>query len=186
MGSVLVDYGAEWHMLDLVDDTDTTNHSSDDISTWPLLPQPSGGSGGAWTGVSSWLPVVTVRPITTPSSAWWIARDIEGVLPLALNLHVDAEIQVYYNGVFITSLDNNSQVPVVSVGLPRVEGRLAIRVTQDVRAGLDGLYIDAQVVTASEYPVVRQYPRDDGAGLSAAPRLFPPPKRRQRIVGAYQ
>lgn len=33
--------------------------------------------------------------------------------------------------------------------------------------------------------VVRQHPRDDGLGMSSAPRLYPPPKA-QRIVGGYQ
>jgi len=33
--------------------------------------------------------------------------------------------------------------------------------------------------------VVRQYPRDDGRGLSSAPRLYPPPRARRR-VGGYQ
>ena len=186
MSTVLVDYGAEWRMLDLSSDDDTTDHSMDDLTTWPLLEQPSGGDAGAWTGVPQWSPVVQVRPITTPSSAWWLAVDLVDVMPLALNLHFDARINVYFNGVFLTSTTNPDLVPVVSMDLPRAEGRLAIRVTQHVRGGLDGLYIDPQVEVASLYPVVRQYPRDDGAGLSAAPRLFPPPKRRQRVVGGYQ
>jgi hypothetical protein len=33
-------------------------------------------------------------------------------------------------------------------------------------------------------PAVRLYPRDDGRGMSSAPRLWPPPKNR-RIVGNY-
>lgn len=186
MSTVLVDYGAEWRMLDLSSDDDTTDHSMDDLSTWALLEQPSGGDAGAWTGVPQWSPVVQVRPITTPSSAWWLAVDLVDVMPLALNLHFDARINVYFNGVFLTSTTNPDLVPVVSMDLPRAEGRLAIRVTQHVRGGLDGLYIDPQVEVASLYPVVRQYPRDDGAGLSAAPRLYPPPKRQQRVVGGFQ
>lgn len=202
MSTVLVDYSAEWHMLDLTSDEDWTDHSMDDITTWPLLPQPSGGdregAHASVPGTETWtnpIPVVSQRPITTPSSAWWIARDLEGVRPLALNLHVDASYSVYFNGVAIIIGGVNPQAgatspsslqTVVTHALPRVEGRLAIRVTQHVRGGLDGLYIDPQVVVGSVYPVVRQYPRDDGAGLSSAPRLYPPPKRQQRLVGGFQ
>lgn len=35
-------------------------------------------------------------------------------------------------------------------------------------------------------PVVRMYPRDDGRGMSSAPRIYPVPKGRSRIVGGYQ
>lgn len=38
-------------------------------------------------------------------------------------------------------------------------------------------------VTAT--PATRQFPRDDGAGLSAGPRIHPPPRSR-RTVGGYQ
>lgn len=34
-------------------------------------------------------------------------------------------------------------------------------------------------------PVTRRYPRDDGRGMSSAPRLFPP-SRSARMVGGYQ
>lgn len=47
------------------------------------------------------------------------------------------------------------------------------------------LYIGSDVEAAMVQAVVRQYPRDDGLGLSSAPRIHPPPKGR-RIAGGYQ
>lgn len=35
-------------------------------------------------------------------------------------------------------------------------------------------------------PVVRLYPRDDGRGMSSAPRIWPHLKGRSRIIGGYQ
>lgn len=41
------------------------------------------------------------------------------------------------------------------------------------------------VVVPGSTTVTRQWPRDDGRGLSSGPRLFPPPKSR-RLVGGHQ
>lgn len=41
------------------------------------------------------------------------------------------------------------------------------------------------LVEVDSLPVTRLHPRDDGRGLSSAPRIHPPPKAR-RIVGGYQ
>lgn len=35
-------------------------------------------------------------------------------------------------------------------------------------------------------PVVRLYPRDDGRGMSSAPRIWPRPKGTSRIIGGYR
>lgn len=39
---------------------------------------------------------------------------------------------------------------------------------------------------ATDTPVVRLYPRDDGRGMSSAPRIWPPAKGRSRVIGGYQ
>lgn len=46
---------------------------------------------------------------------------------------------------------------------------------------------DDTVARSTAVPVTRQYPRDDGAGLSSARRIHPPPKNRARArwVGGY-
>lgn len=40
--------------------------------------------------------------------------------------------------------------------------------------------------TICDSPVVRLFPRDDGRGMSSAPRIWPQPKGRSRIIGGYQ
>lgn len=42
------------------------------------------------------------------------------------------------------------------------------------------------ITVTDKPPAVRQYPRDDGLGLSSAPRHYPQPKRSQRVVAGYQ
>lgn len=184
-------YGEEWSMLMLPPGGDGIDHSLDDLSTWPQNPMPAGVEIPSSSGTEEWSPIATSVPVGTPNTVFWIAR-VTDSRPLSLELRVDAYVMVYHNGYYVGAYSTAgatypSSVPTsVFFDLSRLPGQIAIRVEQKVRAGLDGLYIDPRVICASVTPVVRQYPREDGAGLSAAPRLYPPPKRQQRVVGGYQ
>ena len=46
--------------------------------------------------------------------------------------------------------------------------------------------VDDISVFLTTRPVVRLYPRDDGRGMSSAPRIWPRPKGRSRVIGGYQ
>ena len=50
----------------------------------------------------------------------------------------------------------------------------------------DGITLVDDIWVAYGPPVVRLYPRDDGRGMSSAPRIIPAAKGRSRVIGGYQ
>lgn len=50
----------------------------------------------------------------------------------------------------------------------------------------DEVLVDDISIYLTTRPVVRMYPRDDGRGMSSAPRIHPQPRGRSRIIGGFQ
>lgn len=131
---------------------------------------------GTPTYPASWRPVVTVVP---KDGGVWLRREV----PVGgdLSVRMDGSAWVYLDGTLIGSRvgDGAAEATFTMPG----PGLLAIHAEDDTDDPFgDGFYIDALVPI--DAPATRLFPRDDAAGLSAAPRLYPPPKAR-RIVGGY-
>lgn len=180
-----IDFGSPWkYLLVAVGGTDDTyaDPAYDDTG-WPTGPAPFGARDVTGRpGADDWLPIATGLAF---GNDVWVRAEIDGAVSATIKIDFDAAI--YWNGVLLTVVNGPSTDtgPVVewTQNLPHEDGVLAVWFIQNTRGGFDGSYGDLSARGGSV--PVRQYPRDDGRGLSSAPRLFPPPKG-QRLVGGYQ
>lgn len=186
--SRFIPFGSDWRYLVLTGGgTDESYADPDyDDSGWSVGPAPYGHTevtGRA--GADDWLPIATLVAGGEAGEDVWVRAEIAGATEVTVR--IDYDVRIYWNGALVVNVNgpsfDSSEVVTWTNDLPHELGVLAIWFQVNVRGGIDGSYGDASARGGSV--PVRQYPRDDGAGLSSAPRLFPPPKG-QRLVGGYQ
>ncbi|WP_182377902.1 hypothetical protein [Nocardioides sp. WS12] len=105
-----------------------------------------------------WLEINLLR------TGGWTIRDVDADVVLA---HGDYPYLIPASAPWDLNMQPNQSGPGGPSG--------SIRVMADDIYGFDG---------SSVAPAVRLFPRDDGRGMSSAPRIWPPPKA-NRVIGGY-
>ena len=174
-------YAQEWAYLVLAEYDHTVNYFDPnyDDTGWLRATAPFGGPDTVH-------PIFGRHPQTVipkNSTVWYRAR-LDGAGGTAIPLDVDGNISIWLDGVLLYSA--NAPGFSITLDVPTGGDLLAVRVDDDfLDPSGDWTWFDFPL--PSEIPVVRRYPRDDGQGLSAAPRLHPLPRSiDRRIVGGIQ
>lgn len=174
-------YEQEWAYLVLPEYDHTVDYSNPAISDaeWPRSTAPFGGPDTVH-------PIYGRRPQTVipkNSTTWYRAR-LNGAGATAIPLDIDGNIAMWLDGVLLYQADTPGFS--ITIDVPQGGDLLAVRVDNDFSdPSGDWTWFDFPL--PSETPVVRRYPRDDGRGLSAAPRLHPLPRSTdRRVVGGIQ
>lgn len=172
--------GATWrYQVNLGYDPALYSAPGYDDGAWPSGPTPM-GYGSPWdtytprTGPLAGLSNVWLRT-TLPRMA---AGEVTFTGPA-----VDDNMLIFIDGVEVAAVNFTAS--------PWLRGPFAVGEGEHVCAiyGWDtvtsAMFVGAAISYTGESPKTRLYPRDDSLGLSAGPRIHPPPRSR-RIAGGHK